>query len=67
MDISIGDSVTFIHNGTIVNGDLTNIRKMVDGATLNERVMITLDNNQSFYIDECEGLIITPAYTRLTS
>ena len=65
MDIEIGDSITLMHNGKIFNGDVTKIRKMVNGSTLaDERMMITIDNNHSFYLDECEGLVYTPAYTR---
>jgi hypothetical protein len=57
--MEIGDSITLNHKGIIVEGDLTDIY-----TDLNGRVFITIDNTQSFYLDECDGLTYTPAYTR---
>jgi len=57
--MEIGDSITLSHKGIIVEGDLTDIY-----TDTNERVFITIDYTQSFYLDECDGLSFTPAYTR---
>ncbi|NDD53953.1 hypothetical protein EBZ39_08755 [bacterium] len=69
MDIQIGDGITALHQGKVINGDVVKIRSMMDGSTLQERAMITVkedgtENRVSFYPDECEGIDITPAYTR---
>lgn len=43
-------------NGEIVNGEVVKVRNMVDGATLSERILLTVKCEQgyrSIYLDKC--------------
>lgn len=63
--MEIGDSIWVVYQGKVYRGELTHIRKMIDGASMNERVMITVNSEHSFYLDECDGVSSNPAYARL--
>ena len=55
--MKIGDFVFAEYdNGEIVNGEVVKIRNMVDGATLSERILLTVKAEQgyrSIYLDKC--------------
>lgn len=55
--VNVGDFVfTEYDNGEIVNGEVVKIRNMVDGATLSERILLTVKCEQgyrSIYLDKC--------------
>lgn len=55
--MKIGDFVFAEYdNGEIVNGEVVKIRNMVDGATLSERILLTVKTEQgyrSIYLDKC--------------
>lgn len=55
--MKIGDFVFAEYdNGEIVNGEVIKIRNMVDGATLSERILVTVKAEQgyrSIYLDKC--------------
>jgi len=55
--MKIGDFVFAEYdNGEIVNGEVVKIRNMIDGATLSERILLTVKAEQgyrSIYLDKC--------------
>ena len=57
MKMNVGDFVFAEYdNGEIVNGEVVKIRNMVDGATLSERILLTVKAEQgyrSIYLDKC--------------
>ncbi len=60
--MKIGDFVfAEYNNGEIVNGEIVKVRTMIDGATLQERILLTVqihDGYRSIYTDKCVSLEI---------
>jgi hypothetical protein len=60
--MKVGDFVFAEYdNGEIVNGEIVKVRTMIDGATLQERVLLTVQIHNGFrsiYIDKCVSLEI---------
>jgi hypothetical protein len=55
--MKVGDFVfAEYNNGEIVNGEIVKVRTMIDGATLQERILLTVKCQQgyrSIYTDKC--------------
>lgn len=52
--MKIGDVVSISDNGEIVKGEIVKIRKMINGATLQEQFLVTIQTEKGFrsiYLD----------------